>query len=122
MQSMMYPHFVFTQQEIEFSVIDLVCCSNDDIGNESGCLLRKIKELQNARRKINFHAVETSRSCELNENNFLCCRLPFKINFSQFIRLSKLINLRKSMIKFQLSCSCCFALPYFEEFYLIKSN
>lgn len=44
MQSMMYPHFVFTHTrilQIEFSVIDLVCCfsldmaSDDDSGDES---------------------------------------------------------------------------------------
>lgn len=37
MQSMMYPHFVFTHTrilQIEFSVIDLVCCFSLDMASD----------------------------------------------------------------------------------------
>lgn len=72
---MMYPHFVFTHStraQIEFSVIDLVCCSNDDIGNESETRngRRGDKELQ--MQEINFWSAARQRNYSfwLNENIF----------------------------------------------------
>lgn len=65
MQSMMYPHFVFTHShstiaQIEFSVIDLDCCSNDDIGNESEAVSED-KRITNAPKLIYVVSVSNGR-------------------------------------------------------------